>query len=91
MRELGLNLRAVVYFQIDEEVVVRRLVGRLAQEQRGDDSEETVRHRLRVFRDTSRELLEYYRKQGILHEVAAEDTIEHLYTTITTLLRPRPS
>jgi adenylate kinase len=91
LRELGLDLRAVVHFKIDDEVVVRRLVGRLAQERRLDDSEETVRHRLRVFRDTSRELLEHYRKQGILHEVTAEDTIEHLYATITTLLRPRPS
>lgn len=91
LRELGLNLRAVVYFQIDEDVVVRRLVGRLAQEGRLDDGEETVRHRMRVFRDTSRELLEYYRKQGILHEVAAEDTIEHLYAKLTTLLQPGTS
>src|SRR5207244_13644941 len=55
LRELGLDLRAVVHFKIDDEVVVRRLVGRLAEERRLDDSEETVRHRLRVFRDTSRE------------------------------------
>jgi adenylate kinase len=91
LRELGLDLRAVVHFKIDEDVVVRRLVGRLAQERRLDDGEETVRHRLRVFRDTSRELLDHYRKQGIVHDVEAEDTIENLYTTIANLLRTRPS
>src|SRR5262249_31862023 len=91
LAELGLPLKAVADFQIDEEVVVGRLSGRLTQEHRLDDSEKTVRHRLQVFRDTSRDVLEYYRKQGILHEVPAEDTIEHLYTTITTLLQPRTS
>jgi adenylate kinase len=90
LAELGLDLRAVVHFQIDEEVVVKRLVGQKGRG-RDDDSEDTVRHRLRVFRETSHELIEHYRKQGILHEVAANDTIDHLYATITNLLRPRSS
>jgi adenylate kinase len=90
LAELGLDLRAVIHFLIDEEVVVKRLVGQ-AGRGRGDDSEETVRLRMRVFRETYRDLIEHYRKQGILHEVAANDTVENVYTIITNLIRPRPS
>ena len=88
LAELGLTLQAVIDFQIDEEVVVRRLSGQKGRG-RADDSEQTVRHRLQVFRDTSRELLEYYREKGLLHEVSAADTVENLYQRIVNILQPQ--
>jgi adenylate kinase len=88
LNEVGLDLRAVIHFAIDEEMAVRRLVGKTGRG-RDDDAEQTVRHRLKVFRDTSRELLRYYQRQGLLHEVPAADTIENLYQRIVKILQPK--
>lgn len=53
----GLELDAVVQFDVDDEVVVQRLLGR----GRSDDNEDTIRNRQRVYREETAPLLEYYR------------------------------
>lgn len=44
--------------------------------QRPDDSEETVRERLKVYRDQTEALVEWYRGRGLLREVDASGDIE---------------
>ncbi|WP_306370894.1 adenylate kinase [Nocardiopsis sp. CC223A] len=39
--------------------------------QREDDREETIRHRLKVYRDQTAPLVEYYEKEGLLATIAA--------------------
>ena len=85
LRELKLGLDAVIHFVIDENEVVRRLLSR----GRKDDTEKTVRFRLRVFRETAAELLKHYRQLGLLREVSADDTIEGLYAKIAALFQPK--
>lgn len=50
--------------------------------QRPDDKEETVRERLRVYHQSTAELIPHYRQQGLLREVPGEGEIETIYTTI---------
>jgi len=88
LNELGLPLDAVINFQIDEEMVLRRLIGRTGRG-RDDDAESTVQNRLTVYRETSRDLLTYYRRQGLLHDVAAADSVENLYKKIVKILQPK--
>jgi adenylate kinase len=57
LAESGQKLDAVVSFQIDEDVVVARLLGR----GRKDDNEEVIRHRQHVYRSETEPLLNYYR------------------------------
>jgi len=82
LNEIDLPLRAVVLFQVDDEVVVKRMMAR----QRADDSEVTARLRVRLYRDSARELALHYRTQGLLREVDASDPIEDVYATIAGLL-----
>ncbi|MFQ5906531.1 MAG: adenylate kinase [bacterium] len=49
---------------------------------RDDDSEETVRERLRVYRSQTEPLKEYYAKACLLHEVDGEGTIEQVYERV---------
>lgn len=44
--------------------------------QRADDKLETVLERLRVYREQTEDLIEYYRKNGILKEVISDANIE---------------
>jgi adenylate kinase len=57
LAESGQKLDAVVEFQIDEDVVVARLLGR----GRKDDNEEVIRHRQHVYRSETEPLLNFYR------------------------------
>ena len=39
---------------------------------RKDDEPETIRHRLKVYHESTKPLVEFYRKKGLLHDVPAE-------------------
>jgi adenylate kinase len=50
--------------------------------QRPDDREEVIRARLKVYHDSTDELVQYYRKVGLLREVSALAPIESIYSTV---------
>lgn len=54
---------------------------------RADDSEETVRERLRVYYKTTFPLIEYYQKQGKLLTVDGNGGIEEVYARILSVLK----
>lgn len=54
--------------------------------QREDDRPETVKARLVVYHNNIGPLLEHYRAQGLLHEVAGHGAIERVYGTIMKVL-----
>lgn len=56
LRDLGVELDGVLSFVIDEDVVVERMLAR----GRADDTEDVIRNRLRVYREETAPLLEYY-------------------------------
>ena len=59
------GLDHVVFIDVPEEELVRRAVKR----QRADDKEDVVHERLRVYREKTEPLVEYYRAQGLLREI----------------------
>jgi adenylate kinase len=61
----GQELDAVLLVEVPEEELVRRAVLR----GRGDDSEEVVRERLRVYREKTEPLIGYYRERGLLYPI----------------------
>jgi adenylate kinase len=65
----GNPLDAALFFEIDEEELFRRLAGRSAALHRSDDTEQTIRHRLEVFANKTRPLVDYYEQRGLLQRV----------------------
>ncbi len=55
--------------------------------QRDDDKEETVRNRLQVYAEKTAPLIDYYKKQGKLHEIDASREIEEVRREIVDLSR----
>jgi len=78
LREQKLDLDAVIFLNVDDQEIIRRLSGR----HREDDGEETVRKRLQVFHKTYDGLIEYYRKRGLLLEVPGIGDVETIYQCI---------
>ncbi|MFB6176820.1 MAG: adenylate kinase [Halobaculum sp.] len=51
--------------------------------QREDDTEETVRERLRVYRDETEPVVEHYREEGVLVEISGEGTPDDVFDRLT--------
>ena len=54
--------------------------------QREDDKEETIKHRLAVYRSQTQPLIEYYREQGILFTVDGNKTVPEISAAISELI-----
>lgn len=81
---LGANgLDAVVLFEVNEDEVVERMLAR----GRADDTEETIRTRLEVYREQTAPLVELYDRRGIIRRVDAMGEIENITERVLEELR----
>jgi adenylate kinase len=58
-------LDGVVWLNVPEEELVRRLTGRDGSENRTDDEPETVRRRIQVYRDETEPVVRWYARKGL--------------------------
>ncbi len=68
------GLDRVVLFEVDEDQVVQRMLDR----GRADDTEETIRTRLEVYREQTEPLIELYESRSIVTHIDASGTIEEI-------------
>ena len=73
LKRRGLKLDAVLEFRVPEDELVDRLQGR----GRADDTEDVIRNRMKVYRDETAPLLDFY--QGELHTVDAVGTLDEVF------------
>ena len=73
LKRRGLKLDAVLEFRVPEDELVDRLKGR----GRADDTEDVIRNRMKVYRDETAPLLDFY--QGELHTVDAVGTLDEVF------------
>ncbi len=84
----GVKLDAVVYFDVSESDLLRRLEHRRGVEQRADDSIETQLERLRVYREQTAPLVDFYRAKGALSSVDAAGSVDEVYLKLGQALPP---
>lgn len=74
-----------IYFSPQEEIdAVKAAGGELVQ--RADDNEETIGNRLKVYREQTEPLVEFYRDAGLLKVVEGEGDIEEIYSRLKATL-----
>jgi len=78
LQRLGRRLERCLALRVDEERLVQRLLGRARIEGRTDDSEDTIRTRMRVYREQTAPLLEFYRRKGVLVEVDGVGSVDEV-------------
>ena len=76
LKDLGQELERVVFFEVSEPELLRRLTARRTLEQRADDTDEAVNNRLHVYATQTAPLLEHYRDRSRLVAVAGEGPID---------------
>lgn len=110
LKQAGIPIDLVLYFNTSDEVSIRRLSGRRvckscgvnfhvtnippkkagicdfcgwALIQREDDKEATVRNRLEVYKKETAELIDYYKKKGILRTVSGDLGVKEVFEILS--------
>ncbi len=71
-------LEIVFYLDISDEVLVKRLIMR----GRKDDNEETIKTRLKIYKDTTEPLIEYYSNLSLLVNINADRDLKTISADI---------
>src|SRR5579884_1250494 len=84
LRELGRDLDVVLEFQVPErDVLVRRMLGRAAEEGRSDDTPEAIERRLELYERETAPLVEYYRStRGNVVGIHADRSVDEVFREI---------
>jgi adenylate kinase len=79
---------AVVMLEVDEDELVRRLLERGRDSGRSDDTEDVIRHRLRVYEENTAPLVDFYEGRHILVRVDGLGPVDEVTDRIETALAP---
>jgi adenylate kinase len=82
----GATAQAALHLDAPREVLIERLAGR--GQNRADDSEEVVRHRLEVYDSSTKPLIDFYSRRGILMHIDASLSIDDVSKEIYRALDP---
>jgi adenylate kinase len=84
--KLGVALERCIALRVDEDQLVQRLLKRAAIEGRADDNEDTIRNRMRVYREQTQPLVDHYRARGVLRELDGVGTMDEVAARIEAAL-----
>jgi len=76
LTRLDKPLDRVLELVVDEQQLVERIAGRASQEGRTDDSEEVVRNRMKVYKEQTAPVSNFYRDKSILSRIDGTGDIE---------------
>lgn len=82
LAERGDRLTHILLLEVADEELVKRIESRRGTEGRADDTPETIRTRLEVYRRDTAPLIAHYGQRGNVHRVPATGTIEDIATEI---------
>jgi adenylate kinase len=84
LRKVGRDLDVVFEFQVpDRRVLLERLLGRAAEENRSDDTPEAIERRLELYERETAPLVEYYRStRGNVVGIHADRTVAEVFHEI---------
>lgn len=77
---------AVLYFEVADETMKKRLMKRAETSGRVDDNEETILKRLKTFHQHSQPVINYYAAQNKVCQIQAEGTVDEIFAKVTAYL-----
>ena len=86
LADSGLRLDVVLEITADAEEVVARLLKRATEQNRADDTEPVIRHRLEVYAEQTEPLAALYRQAGLLVQVDGMGDIDEVTERIMAAL-----
>lgn len=75
----------VLFLDLSEEVMCRRLLGRSEVSDRSDDNEVTIKKRFKTFQEQTMPVIDLMAKQGLVRRVPADGTPEEVFAAVRSL------
>ncbi|QPL04968.1 MULTISPECIES: adenylate kinase [Actinomyces] len=86
LAQRGLALDVVLEITADAEAVVARLLKRATEQNRADDTEDVIRHRLEVYAEQTEPLVAIYADKGLLVSADGIGTLDEVTDRVMTAL-----
>lgn len=74
----------ILFFDVSNETMSKRLLGRAAVSQRADDNVETIKKRIETFNEKNGKIVEYYKDKIV--RINAERSVEEIFKEVCTVL-----
>ena len=87
LADIGHGLDAILFFDISDEVAMKRALGRARDENRDDDTHDVITRRLATYHSETEPVVEHYRATGKLVPLHGERTIDEVWTEISNALQ----
>lgn len=82
LESMSYKLDTVIDLQVAEDIVIERLLLRATTSGRADDDEQVLRDRMKVYKDQTFPLIDYYKSSGLIKSVDGVGTLEEVYERI---------
>jgi len=83
---LGKPVEEAIHIDVDPEQIIKRIAKRAKEEGRSDDTEVTVRNRMRVYAEQTAPVADYYAEHGLLTRVLGDGAKEEIVQRILSVL-----
>jgi adenylate kinase len=84
-----LKIKFVLYLDCPEQVMEYRLLGRGKKSGRIDDTPEVVKKRFDVFVNSTKPIIQYFDRLGLVRKISASGTISEVFADITEVFLPK--
>ena len=82
----GFSITAAIDLDVDDEVLVNRILYRGRASGRADDNEATARKRIQIYHEKTQILEDYYRNQGKLHLIQGDFKVEETWEKVKDIM-----
>jgi adenylate kinase len=86
LTEIGQNYDLAIHLSVPQEKLVARLLNRATLQNRPDDTEDVIRHRLVVYQEQTTPLIDYYQRKGIFRDVDGDRELAAVTQQLTDLM-----
>jgi adenylate kinase len=86
LSEHNLAITAVLRLQVNEKLLIDRMLKRKEELGRSDDNLETIQNRLHIYKTQTDPLSEYYKKKGKLFKIEGDGLVDDVFEHITEVI-----
>ena len=86
LKRLEKPVQEAIQIDVDQEQAIQRIAKRAQEEGRSDDTEKTVRNRMRIYAEQTAPVVDYYEKYGILTRVLGDGSKDEILQRILSVL-----
>jgi adenylate kinase len=86
LERLKKPVQEAIHIDVDPEQIIKRIAKRAMEEGRSDDTEKTVRNRMRIYAEQTAPVADYYEERGLLTQVLGDGNKDEILQRIISAL-----